>query len=318
MRTYNQVQTPSEQLAKPDQIIVATDLNDCDFLLPHAIAQAKTCGAELMLVHALLIARVPALDVYGFAQLEDRAEEKMKELEDRVKAQGIGCSSLITHAFFPEDTVPEVALQIGAKRLIMATHGRGKMGQIALGSVAHELLSILDIPIFAVGPNAANHAEHCRPAKILHPVSFSRGYQESVEFARNIAELYGAELMLMHVLDPDLGDQIDPKRTVQWAKNALDDAIPDRTPLTVPLLTHVACGNVVDEILNTASVFQADWIVLGTKPISTKPVSYAPLFANSRAYKLMAAADIPVLTLPHRVRKEAEEFDKQEIPVAVH
>lgn len=317
MRTYNQGQTPSEQLAKPHQIIVATDLSDCDFLLPHAIAQAKTCGAQLTFVHALLMAGVPALDVYGFAQLEDRAEEKMKELEDRVKAQGIGCSSLITHTFSPEDTLPEVALQIGAKRLIMATHGRGKMGQIVLGSVAHELLSILDIPIFAVGPNAANHTEHCRPTKILHPVSFSRGYQERVEFARNIAELYDAELMLMHVLDPDTGDQIYPKRTVQWAKDALDNAISDRTTLTVPLLTHVACGNVVDEILNTASVFRADWIVLGTKPIGTMPISYAPLFADTRAYKLMATANIPVLTLPHRVRQDVKELDKQELPVAV-
>ncbi len=318
MKTYSEGQTPNEQLAKPDQIIVATDLSDCDFLLPHAIAQAKICGAQLTLIHALLSAGVPALDVDGFAQLESQAEEKMKELEDRVKAQGINCQSVVTHTFFPEDTVPEIARRIGAKRLIMATHGRGKIGQIMLGSVSHELLSILDIPIFAVGPNAANHAEHCRPAKILHPVSFSRGYQESVEFARNIAEIYGAELMLMHVLDPDLGDQIVPKRTLQWAKNALDDVISDRTTLTVRLLTHVACGNVVDEILNTAAVFRADWIVLGTKPFATSSISYAPLLADNRAYKLMAAANIPVLTLPHRVRPDVKELDKQELPMAVH
>lgn len=318
MRTHTQVQTPSEQLAKPEQIVVATDLTDWEFLLPHAIAQAKACGSQVTLVHSLMSAGIPALDVEGFARVEEFADKTMNDLVEIVKAQGISCNSAIAHSFSPEDTLPEIARRFGAKRLIMATHGRGKMGQIMLGSVAHELLGFLDIPIFAVGPKASAHAEHCRPAKILHPVSFSGGYQETIEFARNIAELYGAELMLMHVLDPDLEDEINPKRTMAWAKNALDDAIPDRTTLTVPLLTHVACGNVVDEILNTASVFRADWIVLGTKPLSTKPMSYAPLFANNKAYKLMAAANIPVLTLPHGVRKDAEEVDKQYIPVAVY
>lgn len=316
MRTHTQSQTPSEQLAKPEQIVVATDLTDWEFLLPHAIAQAKTCGAHVTLVHSLMSAGVPAMDVGGFAQVEEFADQTMKKMVEMVKAQGISCKSVIAHSFSPEDTLPEIARRLGAKRVIMATHGRGKMGQIMLGSVAHELLGFLDIPIFAVGPKASVHAEHCRPAKILHPVSFSGRYQETIEFARNIAELYGAELILMHVLDPDLGDEINPKRTMAWAKTALDDAIPDRT--TIPLRTHVACGNVVDEILNTASVFRADWIVLGTKPLSTKPVSYAPLFANSRAYKLMAAANVPVLTLPHGVRKDAEEFGKQYIPVAVY
>lgn len=316
MRTHIQGLTPSERLAKPEQIVVATDLTDWEFLLPHAIAQAKASGAHITLVHSLMSAGIPVLDVSSFAQVEEFADKTIKDLVDIVKAKGISCNSVIARVYCPEDTLPEIARRFGAQRVIMATHGRGKMGQIMLGSVAHELLSILDIPIFAVGPKAANHAEHCSPKKILHPVSFSSGYQESIEFARNIAELYGAELILMHVLDPDLGDDINPKRTIAWAKTALDDAIPDRT--TIPLRTHVACGNVVDEILNTASMFRADWIVLGTKPLSTKPMSYVPLFPDSKAYKLMAAANVPVLTLPHKVRKDAEEFDKQYIPVAVY
>jgi nucleotide-binding universal stress UspA family protein len=318
MHMYAHAQNPTAELARPDKIVVATDLSDSDILLPHAIAQAQACGAHLTLVHALMGAGVPALDIGGFAQLEQNVNEKMKQMVAIVKAQGISCSSVITHTFCAEDTLPEAARWFGAKRLIMATHGRGRVGQIMLGSIAHELLSILDIPIFAVGPKASAYPEHCTPAKILHPVSFSEGYQDRVEFARNIAQVYGAQLMLMHVIDPDVATEFGPNmRTMEFAKHALDNAIPDRTTLTFPLLTHVAFGNVVDEILNTANVSRADWIVLGTRPIATKPISYAPLVATSRAYKLMAAANIPVLTLPHRVRVDAEKLEENEIPVAL-
>jgi len=319
MRTYSQGQTLSEQLAKPARIVVATDLKDTDLLLPYAITQAKTCGAHLTLVHAAITAGVDAFDAGGVVMTPEelrselKAETTMADLVARIKAQGINCDSVVTHISYPEDVLPREVWRAGAQRLIMATHGRGRMGQITLGSVARELLSTLDIPIFVVGPNAGSGPRHCSPKTILHPVSFSEGYEEGVELARNIAELYGAELILMHVLDPDLGDETNPRQTVQWAKQALDDAIEDRTTLMVPLLTHVACGNVVEEILNTAAMRRADWIILGTKHLPK-----VPLLFNSIAYKVLAKAEAPVLALPYKVRRHKENLALEELPVAIH
>jgi len=318
MRTYSQGQTFSEQLAKPARIMVATDLKDSERLLPYAIAQAKTCGAHLILAHSAISAGVTAFDSAGIVmsneelQSERRAETAVEALVVRIKAQGISCESIVTHISFPQDVLPQEARRAGAQRLIMATHGRGRMGQIALGSVAHELLSTLDIPIFVVGPYAGPGDKHATPKTILHPVSFSEGYQEGVELARNIAELYGAELILMHVLDPDLADSTNPPQSIQWAKQALDDAIRDRVTLTVPLLTHVACGSVVDEIVNTAKVRRADWIILGTKHLAK-----APLLFNSIAYKVLARAEAPVLALPNKLQVNNEVAVQDEMPVAV-
>lgn len=310
MRMYLQGQTPSEQLAKPGQIIVATDLSELDILLPHAIAQAKVCGANLTLAHAITGSDTRSFfEADRIAQLVLDARKTIEKAILDVKAEGLICTSQITQAVLPDDFLSQIVRHTGTKRVIMASHGRGRLGQLTLGSVAHQLLSTMDVPIFAVGPKSVSHPEHCYPKKILHPVSFSPGYRESVEFARNIAELHNAELMLMNVLDSDLPDQIDPTRTVQWAKNALDDAILDRTTVTVPLSTHVACGDIVKEVLNTAATFRADWIVLGTTPSA-----YAPLLASGAAYKLMAATDVPVLTFPHKVRSSASKLEKTEIP----
>lgn len=319
MRLYSRDQTSSEQLAKPERIMVATDLNDTDLLLPFAIAQAKTCGAHLTLIHAAPNVGVAAFAAEGIVmsprdlESELRAEKTMERLVAQVRAQGVSCDSVLTHIAYPEEVLPREVRRTGAKRLIMATHGRGKLGQIALGSVARNLLSTLDIPIFAVGPHARSGTEPKTPRRILHPVSFSEGYEEILEFAKNIAELYEAELILVHVLDPDLENVADPRRTVRWAKQVLDDAIPDRTTHSVPLLTRVAYGNVVDEMLRAAATYRAEWIVLGTRHLGK-----APLLFNSTTYKVLAKAEMPVLALPHTVHPCTEEVAQQEIPVAIH
>lgn len=303
MRMYVQGQTLNEQFAKPGRIAVATDLGDLDFLLPHAIAQAKSCGASLILAHAV-IGKVGSEHPGRFEMHAKDIDTAMR----KIKVEGVNCTSVIVHALLADEFLRKVVRETGAQRVIMASHGGGNLGQVTLGSVAHQLLSTLKVPVFIVGPNSLSQSKRCYPKRILHPVSFSAGYSDTVAFARNVAELHNAELMLMHVLDPDLPEEVDPARTVQWAKNALDAAIPDRTTVAVPLFTHVACGSIVKELLKTAETFRADWIVFGTTPSA-----YAPLFASSAAYKVMAVLDVPVLTFPHSIRSNAVEFENTEM-----
>lgn len=54
--------------------------------------------------------------------------------------------------------------------------------------------------------------------KILHPVSLMSEYQESVHLALDIAQTYRAELTLLHVLDRDVADGVNPDRVLHWAK----------------------------------------------------------------------------------------------------
>ena len=283
-----------ERLAKPDHILVATDLNDLDVLLPAAVCQAKLYNAQLTFVHSLVIGGNSFME--GGAGREDRAaHQQMVALSSKVEAEGLRCNTEIAYTYSPEHALSQAARQIQRGRLIMATHGRGRLGQIMLGSVARELLTFLDIPIFAVGPNAGPQASYCNPKKILHPISFSNGQEKrSLEFALKLAEVHGAELVLMHVHGPGKAGKIDSERIRQLMEEA-------RAGSSTPTHTRVAYGNVAEEILNTARLYGADWLVLGTKPIAAAPMSYAPFTATSMAYRLMAAAHIPVLTFPHRI-----------------
>ena len=312
MKTYLQGHTADEQFAKPGRIVVASDLTDLDFLLPHAIAQAKAYGATLTLAHAVTVgASKVTFGIERPEQLETDAQQLDMAMR-KVKAEGVNCTSQIAHAFLPDDFVQDVVGRTDAQRVIMASHGRGSLGRLTLGSIAHQLLSTSKIPAFVVGPKSLSRSQHFYPKRILHPVSLSGAYSDSVKFAYNIAELHGAELMLMHVLDPDLSKEVNPAKSVKWTRKALEAAIPDKATVAVPLSMQVVSGNILDEVLRTAVTFNADWIVFGTTPSP-----YAPLLASSAAYKIMAAIDIPVLTFPHRVQLSAPEVEEIEMPLKV-
>jgi nucleotide-binding universal stress UspA family protein len=177
----------------------------------------------------------------------------------------------------------------------MGTHGRGKLGQLTLGSVAHDLIAKVPVPIFVVGPHARDFVKHLTPRRILHPVSLMGDYRESLQLALEIAQAYRAELTLLHVLDRNVNQSIDPDRSISWAKNALDALIPDAPSPISPVRTRVVSGNLAEEILKAAVQTDADWIVLGADGGLR-----SWFFPESAACKMVATAPCPVLTLRHQ------------------
>lgn len=283
-------------MASPDRILVATDLTDLDYLLPHAIAQAKAGGAHVTLVHTLLPTdlmpdEAGALPYVDEAKIDREARMTMIGIARQLQLRGITCNSFVRRGYAGRIIRDELS-RIEAGRLIMGSHGRGKLGQLVLGSVAHELLSKVDIPIFIVGPHARDAMQNATPRRILHPVSLLGEYEEGVRVARDIAQTYRAELTLLHVLDCESKESINPERSLGWAPNALDALIPNASYLVPPVHVMVAVGRLEEEILKAATLIDADWIVLDNEEES-RPWS----FKESVAYKVLAAAHCPVLRL---------------------
>jgi nucleotide-binding universal stress UspA family protein len=311
-----------ERLLHPTQIVMATDLCDAEILLPLAIAQAKDNHAELTLVHALLTSAMTpwtaeaVVSPDGGMDAEEFAERILTELVQRARSEGVGCRSVVRHGVSAAEVVREEVHRLEADRLIVGTHGRGRMGQIVLGSVAKNLLRILDIPVFAVGPKIKTPCLVAAPRHIFFPVALRNAEQDraDTDAARKIAEYYGAELILMHVIGSEAGEHGQLAVDMEKVKILLDALIPDKTTMTVELRTHVACGEVVEEILESASRFAADWILMGWNGLRRR----GPL-AESAVYQIMASAFIPVLTLPHSGESVTLEPVRQSEPsAAVH
>lgn len=285
-------------LAAPDRILVATDLTDMGYLLPHCVGQAKISGAHVTLLHVIIPSDSLPVETDLVSYLDEGALDRDVRLTltgaaRHIEARGVPCDISVRHGFVAQVIQDELRLT-GAIRLILGTHGRGKLGQLVLGSIAHQLLTKVDIPVFVVGPRARDGVEHATPRKILHPVSLMGDYQESVCLALNIAQAYSAELTLLHVLDHSVKDNVNPERSLEWARHALEALIPRATDLVPRIHTSVTSGNLAEKILKAAKHTDADWIVLGADG-GFRFWS----FNESAAYKVLTEANCPVLTLRH-------------------
>jgi nucleotide-binding universal stress UspA family protein len=292
--------SPSQEAAfiKPARILVATDLTDLDYLLPHAIAQAKACGAKLTFVHAIVPVNEYPMEAGGSSypdpgEIDQTVRAELAKLVAAVEREGISCETSVDFGF-GADVICEKIKSTGATRLIMGSRGHGKWGQLVLGSVSNELLGSVSIPIFVVGPHAGVTAAHTRPQRILHPISLNGDYKRSLAVAAGLADWYQAELTLLHVEDREMEKEINPARTLAWDETAMMSLLPTVPAGGHPVHVQAVCGSVVTETLEAATKANADWIILGVEGGH----GYLP-FRNNIAYKVIAAATCCVLIVRH-------------------
>jgi nucleotide-binding universal stress UspA family protein len=299
MKTLDQAVSSKRTFVVPDKILVATDLADTDYLIPHAVAQARACGSSLTLAHIippgqaipLDASAIPYLDV---AEMKLEAEETLKRVAAQAEASGIQCDIIVAEGN-PREQITTLAREVGAGRVIAGTHGRRHLKKFLLGSVAHEILRSAEVPVYTIGPHAHEASSFGAPRRILHPVSLCAGYEDSARMAIEMAQFYRADITLLHVLSRGVESQPDADRVVEWTKSEMRRIIPEEAPLWTQITVQVEIGDVVEETLNVAAEINADLIVLGVNA----DVSFWPIRGDDTVYSIIAEAKSPVLSIRH-------------------
>lgn len=282
--------------AAPDKIVVATDLADTDYLLPHAIAQAKVSGASLILVHAVLPHESVPIETgnvpyYDPLRMDRDARLLLESLARDVREQGIDCTIAVRHGFVP-DIIAEVVKNAGAGRLILGTHGRRGLKKFVLGSIARQLLETVDIPVCTIGPRAHKGVTTVTQS-ILHPVSLAGMHEPSAALSVRLGEQFGAQVQLLHVITPSPDVSRDPGKAVAAATAELNRLVPEGALSWTRVQARVALGSVVSEILAVAEEIHPGLIVLG---VHAPAHSWLP-GTEPAAYKILVSAPCPVISL---------------------
>jgi nucleotide-binding universal stress UspA family protein len=296
-------QVSSRAFVAPDKILVATDLTDIDYLIPHAKAQCEASGSSLVLCHvvqpvdsgSLDAAVVFIADDAGAAtqRLLEEARKTLGEVAAMMRADGIDCQVVIRYGH-PRDVVKELVTHVHAGRVVLGTHGRRNLKKFFLGSTANEILKSVEVPVWTVGPRARPFA-HGQPTRILHPVSLSSGYEETAQLAVKLGEFYKAEITLLHILPRDVHAEYTGERLVRWTAFELGRLIPDEATLWTTATIAVEAGEIVGQILSSAEKLRADLIVMGSNP----DTAFWPIHGDNTVYNVIAEAKCPVLTLRH-------------------
>lgn len=286
----NAIHLPS--MSQPKSILVATDLNDLDFLLPIAIDQAKMTGAMIWLLHVIPPEAYASIEAgaYPFVGKEKEyraAEAALAKVALDLREKKIACAYEVRR-WYPVDEIKGCIREHGIDRLIVGTSSRGKLGKLLVGSVAEELIRSLDIPVCTVGPHFKPLASS-RPRRILLALSLRHQPEHALRFAVDLAAGLPAELIVLHICEQDLGDE----GLAAGAMSKIEELLRAIQPTQVEPHIRIRCGEPAEEVIAECKAQSPEFLVLGA--ISASPLSAK--FRAGVAYRVIAEAPCPTFTL---------------------
>ncbi len=76
-----------------------------------------------------------------------QAETVLTEAKARAEAAGVDATTRLVEGVYPADGIVQVADEIGANLIVMASHGRRGLGRLLLGSQTNNVLAQTKIPV---------------------------------------------------------------------------------------------------------------------------------------------------------------------------
>ena len=138
-----------------------------------------------------------------------------------------------------------------------------------------------------------------KPGKILVPVDFSEQSVVALEQAVSLSRVFNSEIHILNVINEEfsLNKLFDDKDKAQYqerVKQRLQEfAEAKNAEFGVELKTIQVTGKIYNQIVNTANVIDAEFIVMGTAGSST----LKKRFIGSNALRVVRESNKPVITI---------------------
>jgi nucleotide-binding universal stress UspA family protein len=238
-----------------------------------------------------------------YARLLDQRRAEARVYVQRVAGELTGAGATargVVYEGYPAEAILAGAREQAATLIALTTHGRTGLARWDLGSVAEKVLRGGEFPILVTRSFEtveAGATQERRPAqaamrRILLPIDAGDLSLAAVGPAIELAALFGAEMLLVHVLDEDLAGELpmpDIERTQEMvtAAGLRAEVVLER-------------GDTAGRILAVAAERQADLIVMATHGRS----GWKRWVLGSVAERVMRAASVPLLLV--RAREAAQ------------
>ncbi|NDC39400.1 MAG: universal stress protein [Proteobacteria bacterium] len=197
------------------RVVVTTDFSSMSVAaFPYALEAAKSSASELFLVtfnETLLIPLkfsdfIPPAETLAIIQ-EDLAQSARSKLgvfiEEHFKGHTVK-QAVLQRIGTAADAIVKFARSEGVGLIVIATHGRGFLGRVALGSVTERVMAHAPCPVLVVP--SLEHAGCRRPPrlpyiKVAVTTDFSERSARALPFAMYEARRFDATLTVLHVLE---------------------------------------------------------------------------------------------------------------------
>jgi nucleotide-binding universal stress UspA family protein len=253
-------------------IVVGVDLSPESLRAVELAAKIATAThAQLVPVHA-----VPAIPVFADVVGLNPMPVISPELQDVVTRSSRAQVVRELQNALPATAVRQLEVQVGPAPFVIADVARSRRadlvvlggkhhGALARGlgrSTAHYLVRTLDMPVLVV----AQSAEPIR--KVLAAVDISTVSSRMVEAAEQLANFLGAQLRLLHVVEPFRMTHLAPDQWDEQAYYRSSQEIYDRFASPFKAIAKqdrvIRNGLAAEAITEEAGAWQADLVVVGS------------------------------------------------------
>jgi len=288
-------------------ILFTTDFSAlADNALPYAAAIARHYGAQVHVGHAIpaepfLAVPVEALPV-EFDSSRDEAQHAMERFLKTAPLKDLRVQPILRKG--PHEFVfAEMVRRLDIDLVVTATHGRGGLKKLVLGSVAEEIFRTVSCPVMTVGPDVTTRdILRGEVFEVLCAID-SSGSPHALAYAAALAADYGARLTVVHIEAYGELPVYYRQESLEAIRAELQYVVVStcKLPATPELILRF--GNVADNILEFATELDASAIVMGAQH-ATMPRMAAHL-PPSFAYNIVGHAPCPVITVPKASRSNS-------------
>jgi nucleotide-binding universal stress UspA family protein/predicted transcriptional regulator len=286
-----------------------------ELALPWAVSLALNQKATLMLAQAVPWPRLASDDLMGgyvgadvyedilAAQRED-ATAYLEQHRTELAAQNLHVEIVVKEGA-PGTALLNLADELGADMIVMASHGRGGLARAVLGSVALQMVQNATIPVLLVRADSTDSPRVASFDRLLIPLDGSALAERALDVAAEVAHP-GSTLVLLRV-----EERTEPSRDYERVPSGLDASAGEAHRSATEYLNsiahrHVSTGVLTridvrfgepgEQIIRTAAAHNADVIVMATHG-RTGPSRW---WLGSVADEVARQADRPVLLVSAR------------------
>jgi nucleotide-binding universal stress UspA family protein len=276
-----------------EHILVPTDLSEISKrALDYAKTIAKQTNSELLIVHVnppINPLTVPEGAWVELPELQSLQEEQLEQSSAALRSEGLHALAVsLTGPLY--DKLFSAVKEYKVDLIVMGTHGRRGLDRLLIGSDAEAMLRHAHCPVLSVGPAVPDlQGKMWRIREVVCATTLEPPAAKVVAFAHKLAAQHDAELVLLHVKNPDGEDDAD------WVsfEDAFHQYVPQDLGKGSWLRTRLASAAPGSTIVDLAKERGSDLIVMGAHPASSM-ATHLPL---GTAAKVLAEAPCPVMTL---------------------
>jgi nucleotide-binding universal stress UspA family protein len=286
-------------------IMVATDLSDSSIpALRYARTFAQRYSARLTVMYSDpliypvdMVAYSPAL--YLTPTPEEQARLRAAVDEHASAALAGWPFEIEVTVGQPVPAILEAAKERQADLVVVGTHLRRGWRRALMGSVSDGVIHGAECPVLTVA--RADQASAIRT--IVCPVNFTDTARQSLLIASDVADAFGARLLIVHVVEAtDIANSADDERRLRgW----IDPHIQDMTSFKQIGVR----GGASERVLDCAEESRADLLVIGAQHKTFRDTTVI----GTTSERLIRFAPCPVLVVPRAAAGWSSKQEKEEL-----